>query len=347
MRADERVAWVDIAKGVAILLVVLNHAALLGVQSGIADPRWLEWNTMLAASRMPLFFFASGLFAGSVVQRPWGKLWSSRLALLVWMFLLWTVIRFTYFTVMPMEARPIENSVLYLVLSPLWPTSGLWFLFALVLFFVITKLTLRFPRWLMLAGATVLSLAFLSVAGVGNIGYNGMARYYLFFLLGMYFKDWVLRSNSRTRPALTAVALLVLIAATAAVYTWRLAEVPGVMVALGLVAVTAGSLFARILAATPLKRPLLYLGGHTLPVYVTHVILVAVAWVIIGAVFGEVGGILAITIPLILVVIIAPISLLLERSVRDAPVLRYLFAVPPFVSGIDREALTRTSSRRL
>ena len=44
----ERIAWVDFAKGVAMILVVFGH---------VVD---IEWNKLLAEFRMPFFFIMAG-----------------------------------------------------------------------------------------------------------------------------------------------------------------------------------------------------------------------------------------------------------------------------------------------
>ena len=134
MAVSSRVQWVDAAKGMAILLVALHHAVILLGQMDLTAGPWGQVNRTLQVFRMPLFFAASGLFAASVINRPWKVLWSSRLSLLAWVFLLWSVIRFLYFTVLPMEARPQETNLMKLLAAPLLPTSGLWFIHALLFF---------------------------------------------------------------------------------------------------------------------------------------------------------------------------------------------------------------------
>src|SRR5690606_34895356 len=148
MPSAERVDWVDILKGIAILLVVLYHSAHLALPLEFATPWWRDVDETLSTFRMPAFFFASGLFARSVIRRPWGRFWSTRIALLVWIFVIWTVIRYVYFLVVPLETRPFETDVTALLLAPIWPSGGLWFLHALAFFFVLTKLFAWVPAWL-------------------------------------------------------------------------------------------------------------------------------------------------------------------------------------------------------
>ncbi|MEW1976695.1 acyltransferase family protein, partial [Microbacterium profundi] len=200
MEQKSRVDWIDIMRAIAILLVALYHSVVLGVPEGFADPIWGKVNGVLAGFRMPIFFFATGLFAESIIGRSWTRLWSSRLALLVWMFILWTALRFAYFTAVPMASRHGEADPIVLLLSPVWPTTGLWFLHALVIFFVVSKLIRRFSALIVVSIATVLSVLFFGILSTGNLSYDGMAQYFVFFLLGLHLRELVLHFNERPRP---------------------------------------------------------------------------------------------------------------------------------------------------
>jgi uncharacterized membrane protein YcfT len=61
--ADERrVPWVDTAKGVCIVLVVMMHATL-GVGEAMGGQGFMHWVVAFAKPfRMPDFFLVSGLF---------------------------------------------------------------------------------------------------------------------------------------------------------------------------------------------------------------------------------------------------------------------------------------------
>ncbi len=333
MPATSRVPWVDVAKSFAIILVALNHATVLGVPEELANPAWLDINTYLAAFRMPMFFFAAGLFAESIVRRPWGRLWTSRLALLVWMFLLWTLIRFAYFSAVPMDTRPRETNVLVLAISPLWPLSGLWFLHALVAFFVVSKLLHRMPRWLLLGLAAAMSIAFSSGVTVFNISYDGMAKYYIFFLIGMFFRERVLRENASARPLATVALIAVYGLAVAVSVITGTEKVPGTQLVLGIAAITAGSLLARAIAATPARGLFAYLGRNTIQIYVLHVLLIALTYTLLES-WGVTAadGVASWLIPIGTAVLAIAVSLGIEVLAAQTPVLRYGFTAPRWFS---------------
>ena len=70
----QRVGWVDAAKGLCILLVVLGHAITELQAHGYYTAQWAGINFFLGPIRMPLFFLLSGLFAGKALKESWHKL---------------------------------------------------------------------------------------------------------------------------------------------------------------------------------------------------------------------------------------------------------------------------------
>lgn len=69
-----RLEWVDAAKGLAIVLVVLTHASMYAETIGAESQAWAFANEMFSVLRMPLFFTLAGIFAASWVRRPWPEL---------------------------------------------------------------------------------------------------------------------------------------------------------------------------------------------------------------------------------------------------------------------------------
>jgi len=67
----DRFAWVDYAKGICIVLVVMMHSTL-GVEQATGESSWM--GALLAFAkpfRVPDFFLISGLFLAQVIDRPW------------------------------------------------------------------------------------------------------------------------------------------------------------------------------------------------------------------------------------------------------------------------------------
>jgi uncharacterized membrane protein YcfT len=66
-----RVDWVDYAKGICIVMVVMMHSTL-GVEAAAGRDGWMHAAVEFARPfRMPDFFLISGLFLARVIDRDW------------------------------------------------------------------------------------------------------------------------------------------------------------------------------------------------------------------------------------------------------------------------------------
>ncbi|WP_432508871.1 acyltransferase family protein [Kineococcus auxinigenes] len=68
-----RLAWVDTARGGALLLVIAYHAVLLADSIGLGSGPWHRIVYALGVARMPLFFFLSGMRGGPRGGPPLGR----------------------------------------------------------------------------------------------------------------------------------------------------------------------------------------------------------------------------------------------------------------------------------
>src|SRR5215207_11040109 len=74
-----RIAWVDYAKGLCIIMVVMMHSTL-GVEAAVGQTSWLNAAILFAQPfRMPDFFLISGLFLARVIDRDWRTYLDSKL----------------------------------------------------------------------------------------------------------------------------------------------------------------------------------------------------------------------------------------------------------------------------
>ncbi|MEJ5866155.1 acyltransferase family protein [Pseudokineococcus sp. 5B2Z-1] len=287
----ERVQWLDGARGVAIVMIVIHHAVILLAPLGLVHPDYVVARDLLATFPMPLFFLVSGVLSRSALTGSWGHLWRYRLAPLLWLYVVWTLVRFAWFSLVPLATRPDETDLVRLLVSPVWPTSGLWYLHALAVVLVVTKLMAgRVPLAVQLVGATLLSAAFFGPLDSGSIGYEGVAHYLLFFLVGAHFGPRLVgavQGSTRVAPVLAVVAFL---GAVVVVRLFVLQWLPIVPVVLSALAVAAGVLVLRHAPRLTSALRLDVLGRLTLVVYVTHFILLSAMTSLLALVVGPFGG---------------------------------------------------------
>lgn len=139
-KLDERIEWIDAAKGIAISLVVIGHT-LRGLESanllkfegafGLIDK-------MIYSFHMPLMFLLSGLFIHKALHQRWfGYIWKHTQRL-IWPLVLWTYIFFLCKIVAGGAANdPVGWHNFPFI--PLPPRDHFWFLWALFVGFLIIK----------------------------------------------------------------------------------------------------------------------------------------------------------------------------------------------------------------
>ncbi|NKR74010.1 hypothetical protein GS492_15320 [Rhodococcus hoagii] len=271
----------------AIILVVLHHTIRWLLKEDLAPEYWSQITEFLRTLRMPLFFGIAGVFGASwIYAKSWRDLLSKKVLVLGWVYLLWCAIRWLFFLFAPRLGPEEPFYLSRLLAAPFWPTNELWFLFALCFFFVVAKALRTVPVWLHLCLAGGVSVfAFSDLVDWPTEAYQGMASYYLFFLIGACFRGGILAKIPRIGP-LSAVCI---VACWAGAYIGaRLAgiyDIGLVQVIVRVLGAVSGLLIARVLAETLIFRGWLsWVGRNTMPIYVAHVL-----WIIPIVAFVSVG----------------------------------------------------------
>lgn len=277
LRESSRLAWPDIAKGACILLVVLHHSTKLFVADLV--PTELDWvglgwagaTSGLKPIRMPLFFLISGLFAANALTRPWAAA-RERIVGGYWLYAVWlTVFAGVYSVDTVMPANRTQDLRDY-VGELAWAATSMWFLYALVAYFVAAKALRVLPAPLVLGAALVVSLS-TQWAPFEETNRIAVVFHFAYFLAGAYFPDVVRRVGAVPPSAgLLAVGFLGLTLVTTLVAVPRSVQV----VALSLVGIPLGIAWAVKAADRRwLAGPLAWLGRRTLRIYVLHMVVLS------------------------------------------------------------------------
>src|ERR1700743_747920 len=161
-RAETRVDWVDYAKGICIVMVVMMHS-VLGVELAAGQTGFMHAVVMFAKPfRMPDFFLISGLFLGLVIDRDWRTYLDRKVVHFAYFYVLWVTIQFGFKAPsFATEQGWTHVGVEYLE-AFIEPFGTLWFIYLLPIFFVVIKLTRNIPPilvWLIAAALEMTHLA--------------------------------------------------------------------------------------------------------------------------------------------------------------------------------------------
>lgn len=182
--AAGRVAWIDHAKGLGIILVVIM-ASVAGANSPAADGNWMAGVAAWAAPiTLPAFFLIAGLFLHRSLFGSRTAYVDRKVLRFIWFFAVWLAIETVVFHAAEVLADP-ANLVRFYLAGWVAPQSPLWFIHALALFYIVTRLVRRVPVRRLFVAAVVLQV--LHTAGLLQTGWSvadHFAQFYVFFLAG-------------------------------------------------------------------------------------------------------------------------------------------------------------------
>lgn len=154
-----RQQWVDVARGLGIILVVYAHV-LLG-HFGPDESAWVSAQaTLIYAFHMPLFFVLSGLFVWPSLRRD--SFLSSRWSQIIYPYLLWSMVTI----MLEMAVAPYVNSPISIreaLLIPFVPLEQFWFLYTLLVCQLLALFS--YPRKSILVLFAFLGTGLLAVVG--------------------------------------------------------------------------------------------------------------------------------------------------------------------------------------
>jgi uncharacterized membrane protein YcfT len=262
----DRVDWVDYAKGICIVMVVMMHS-VLGVEAAAGQTGFMHWLVMFAKPfRMPDFFLISGLFLSVVIDRDWRTYLDRKVVHFVYFYLLWVTIQFG-FKAPSFAAESNWHHVGYLYLeSFIEPFGTLWFIYLLPIFFVVTKLTRKVPAlaiWMAAAALEMLHVA------IGWTVIDEFCARFVYFYSGYWLAAYVfaLSDRARARPSWALAGLALWACVNGGFVASGFSEWPIVSLALGLAGASAIIVMGTLLARAQWLNFLRYCGEHSIVIY--------------------------------------------------------------------------------
>ncbi|WP_293882162.1 acyltransferase family protein [Sphingomonas sp.] len=315
-----RLDWLDIARGIGIVLVATGHA-LGGIidspmGAGRGDVRTAFF--VIYTFHMPLFFILSGAMVARRVNRNRGDFAGTLVSDLVWPYFLWSTIQFTLIlTLGGLVNHPI--TALWPTLSALWstPISQFWFLYALFILHGIAILTLKLlgrDGFLLLCLALKPLGMIVAMPLVLRLAANQAPWYGIgVFLAAQGLADLLTTRRDWVRAIMVPVSAAVLIACAfvaapgfyagvdmqnaaapvVAGLAWNMAVFPagllGAFAVIGIAAFDMGKI----------GQALAFLGRRSMPIFILHIMCIACVRIVATKFFGVTD--LRVLLPLMIV----------------------------------------------
>lgn len=279
MATDARTPWIDIAKGIGILLVVYGHVARGVVSAGLPmDPGvFAAIDRAIYSFHMPLFFLLSGfVFLGALERKSTRSIVYSRIDAIVWPYLLWSLL--SGFIEVMLSAYTNKQTEPSEVLALLWqPRAHFWFLYVLFLasLFVLAWHRL-FGRSVRTSGALagVMTILYLSKAHIPDTWiWHALVINTAWVSIGLLIARlaW---SPARQSWGKTIAVLL----AAAGLLTFRVAQGDTAPPILTFLTAAACCLALCLLSAQAsfsagsAGRLLAWIGQRSMPIYLAHIL---------------------------------------------------------------------------
>jgi uncharacterized membrane protein YcfT len=290
--ARSRIAWLDLARAVSILLVVLYHVgagaghALLPPEQSAAGTWWAAANRMLVPIRMPLFFLVAGMLAVGAARRAWPLVLRPRILDFLWPYLLWSVLFALTAWVRYSPGDP-DTFLWEQVKATATVMGPYWFIAVLPVFFVVARLGRDRPRALLAVGIVTylgswpLRQVLLGIEPIPDLAAQGLYRFTEFaiwYIAGFVLRDQILAVASRAGLVAAAGGVTIFVVSVLTLYGGENGTLVDRMLQ---AAATLSGLFGAIallprLAEIPaLRRAGSALGSRTLAIYLVHPLAVA------------------------------------------------------------------------
>jgi uncharacterized membrane protein YcfT len=271
-----RIDWVDYAKGLCIVMVVMMHSTL-GVEAAAGRTGWLHAFVEFARPfRMPDFFLISGLFLANVIDRDWRTYLDRKVVHFAYFYVLWVTIQFALKAPNLAAENGWAQVPAFYLISFIEPFGTLWFIYLLPIFFVVTKATRKVPPLAIWLVAAALEIA---PVETGWTVIDEFAGRFVYFYTGYVLapRIFALAAAVQARPALAALGLALWAVVNGVLVFKGVAVWPFVSLALGLVGAAAIVSIAALMAKTEMFDALRYCGENSIVIYLAFFLPMAIS----------------------------------------------------------------------
>jgi uncharacterized membrane protein YcfT len=267
-----RVEWVDYAKGICIILVVMMHSTL-GVEKALGTTghlsAFIEWARPF---RMPDFFLISGLFLSRRIDGDWRDYLDKKVIHFGYFYVLWYSIQFALKGHGFYQDLGLAGLIQHYALGFIEPFGTLWFIYMLAIFFCVVKLTRNLPPLLVFAVGAGLEMAHIHT---GWSIIDEFAARFVYFFAGYWLSTLVFNATNILwqRSLVALMAMLYLWGAGHSLAMVNgVSKLPVVSLVLGFAGASAVITTSIVLARSGGLRWLRYFGENSIVIYLAFVL---------------------------------------------------------------------------
>lgn len=324
--AASRVDWVDYAKGICIIMVVMMHVTH-DYAVAVGSEGWLHAVVTFARPfRMPDFFLLSGLFLSISINSPLHDFVDRKFVHFVYFYCLWLLIQLGITELDMLVTDPVSFVSMFLF-AWVEPVNTLWFVHMLAIFFMVTRMLRNMSPVLIFLIAAGLQTAFRM--GLIDTGWSVPDRFfdrYVYFYAGYAAAPWIF-SFARQVPSWprATLAMLVIWGLINALFTLNGSdEDAGISLVLGFLGAVAIVATGSLLAGRRATAWLRYCGANSIVIYLSFFLPMKIALKLLAEtqIVPDVG-----TATVLITAFAVALPLLFHRMIQDTR-LSFLYKRP-------------------
>lgn len=284
-----RMQWIDLAKGMAIILVVYRHSIVGMIRSGIVVPPFLfNIQEYVYNFRMPVFFALSGIFlAKSLIKNEPKGLMFKKVVTLLYPYILWSFIFITLQIIFSDYTNATRSFIdySYILMQPR-NLDHMWYLLALfntsILYLVVVNwwqpgkaIHIIFGVVLYLASYFIRDSSF----------FSDLFYHYIFFVLGAIFSELIFLNSTASIKTFLKGTIFMLPFFIFGQWAWQqlitdnfLLQIPFLLIII--IACIFFYFLCNLINSLGVFKFLILIGRNSLPIYILHLVSISLVRII-------------------------------------------------------------------
>lgn len=169
----DRMRWMDAARGLCIILIIMLHSSSIIQDFGIHVPYMIkEFNNIFLPYRMPVLMFLSGMLLHKSLKKDVVSYSLGKFNQLYWPYVFWNIVAFTV-----MGALTWKNMLQSVAVSPL----SYWYLLYMFIFYMSVVILKNIPELIIIILSLLLANFLLEVRNFSRLFFL-----FSFFMSGYY-----------------------------------------------------------------------------------------------------------------------------------------------------------------